>query len=186
MPAHKIFKSVDEFYKNHGSDKFRFPSRGTYNYWEWGDQLKEFFKYKITITKKTPKYLYFYDEQSKQEFRHYISKDMNIETVEGWKHLKANQLWEEDQTWTITDDNYTIYYNTGKKIKDMPVAGEMDEATKKQCIEYLEKPLRILTEDDPIKSHIINLAKQHYIELQELKRKYAFLKESIGNVLKYH
>ena len=68
----------------------------------------------------------------------------------------------------------------------MEVAGTMTEEQRELAIIYLGKPAKFLTEDSTIRDCAIEIAKQQHIELQDLKRKYEHLKESIGNVLKYH
>jgi len=187
------YLSLDAFINNGLPRKF--PRNGTYNYWEWDCDTQEFTDWKISISKRTKDYLYFTahsrnfaNEGSwwEGEQRCYISRLSNGgEVVEAFKHLRANELFKEGDGWEILV-NGTLCYKNGAKLAEMEVAGTMSEEQRESANNLIKEPAKFLTENSTTLECAMEIAKQEHIELQELKRKYAFLKESIGNVLKYH
>ncbi len=187
------YLSLDAFINNGLPRKF--PRNGTYNYWEWDCDTQEFLSWKIDISKKTKDYLYFTahsrnfnNEGSwwEGEQRCWISRlPYGGELIEGFKHLNANQLFKQGDGWEIIV-NGNLCYKNGAKLAEMEVAGTMSEEIRECAIKHLEEPAEFLTSNSTMMECMVEIAKQEHIELQELKRKYAFLKKSIGDVLKYH
>jgi len=187
------YSSLDAFINNKQPSKF--PKNGTYNFWEWDYESQEFYDWKISISKKTKDYLYF--TASSRNFanegswwegdqRCYISRlPYGGEKIEGFKHLNANQLFKLGDGWEIKV-NGNLCYKNGDKLAEMEVAGTMSEEQRQLAIIHLGEPAKFLTENSTTLECALEIAKQQHIELHNLKRKYAFLKESIGNVLKYH
>ena len=188
-----IFSSLDSFINN--KQPRRFPKQGTYNFWEWDCDTQEFLSWSISISKKTKDYLYFTvhsrnfnNEGSwwEGDQRCWISRlPYGGELIEGFKHLNANQLFKQGDGWELLV-NGKLCYKNGAKLAEMEVAGTMSEEQRESANNLIKEPAKFLTENSTTMECAIEIAKQEHIELLELKRKYAFLKESIGNVLKYH
>jgi len=191
-----IYSSLDAFINNGLPRKF--PKNGIYNYWEWDCDTQEFNGWRIDISKKTKDYLYFtahsrhFNNEGNEillwdgDQRCYISKQSNGgEVIEAFNHLNANELFKEGDGWEILV-NGNLCYKNGDKLAEMEVAGTMSGEQRQLAISFIKEPAKFLTENSTTLECAIEIAKQEHIELLELKRKYAFLKESIGNVLKYH